>query len=970
MAYIAPIHRPSSVRHAVKLSFLSKDGEDLIIAKGNQLEIWSSNPQTPALLVLRYTKSIYGKVTLMHKLRPATSVLDHLFVGTDKFHYFTLSWDAEKKELQTQISYVDVADKAARDSQTGDRIAIDPTSRFIALECFEGVINILPIAQTGKGKSRAADKKIGDIGDPIPVRVPELFVRSTCFLHQRESTGTRLPNPEFAILEEDAQQNLRIKVRQLDYTPSLRPQEEPALADFDKFREVDGYVEIGSSHLIPLPPPIYGFLIIGETCITYVEDQDYRLSRTKPLSEATVFVSWCAIDEQRYVLADDYGKLYLLYITQDEHGNYTDHQLDALGTTSRASTLVYLGSGRVFVGSNQGDSKLIQIVPQGLEVIQNFPNIGPVLDFTVMDMGNRSTESVVNEFSSGQARIVTGSGAYQDGSLRSVRSGVGLEDLGTIGKMDAPVTAMFGVTSVPGGPVDTLVVSFHTATRAFQFDREGAVGELFVTDTQLPWQDQETLYAGSLLNGQTVHICSASVSIGNIFTDHDSTATLSWSPSKTGASISLACTMDNDILLSVGGTELIVLRVASGGISVATTRSFDSNDQISCITASKALPGACIVGFWKSSTIALLDMKTLETVATVAASEDPVVVPRSLRVASILSDSEPTLFIGLTDGTVVTYTVVSAPARFTVKKSMIVGTQQPNFALLPRGNGQQNIFASCEHPSLIYGAEGRLVYSAVTAQDSTAVCSFDCEAYPGAIAIATGAEGLLKLAVVDEERTTHVETLPVQETVRRIAYSPSLKAFALGCIKRTLAAGVEEVRSHLKLVDEVVFKELDTYDLEPDELIECVMRCQHFDLAGSPVERFVVGTAFLDDTSKDKARGRILVFEVPETRRLELVLEQELKGACRCLAMCEGRIIAALIKTVSERDLFCGIVLTPTGYCLRTRVRCTESTHAREESSIPNSNSTNRSSRHWKCSGRHRLDEVAVIAPIQSWYGW
>jgi DNA damage-binding protein 1 len=32
MAYIAPIHRPSSVRHALKLSFLAVDEDTLVVA--------------------------------------------------------------------------------------------------------------------------------------------------------------------------------------------------------------------------------------------------------------------------------------------------------------------------------------------------------------------------------------------------------------------------------------------------------------------------------------------------------------------------------------------------------------------------------------------------------------------------------------------------------------------------------------------------------------------------------------------------------------------------------------------------------------------------------------------------------------------------------------------------------------------------------------------------------------------------
>ncbi|KAM0713170.1 hypothetical protein Q7P35_000622 [Cladosporium inversicolor] len=893
MAYIAPIHRPSSVRHALKISFLAPDSDDLIVAKANRLEIYSPNPQAPEQLLLRHAKTIYGKITLLHKTRPATSQTDHLFVGTDKYHYFTLSWNAETNDLVTEKSHVDVAEKAARDNQTGDRVHIDPSNRFMTLECYEGVVNVLPIAHAGKGKRKAADNEIGQLGDPIPVRVPELFVRSTCFLHRRQA-GARLADPAFALLEEDPQHKLRVKVRELEYAPSLRPQEEPATAELEKGRDVQGEIELGASHLIPLPPPMYGFMVIGETSISYVEEWNYEVAKTKPLEEATVFVSWCAVDDQRYALADDYGKLYLLFIQQNSEGEYAGHQIHVLGETSRASTLVYLNEGRIFVGSNQGDSQIIQIRERGLDVLQTFSNIAPILDFNVMDMGNRSSDAPVNEFSSGQARIVTGSGAFKDGSLRSVRSGVGLEDLGTIGDMGAPVSALFSLRSNASAELaDTLVVSFVSNTRIFVFDAEGEVEEVDsfhgfdLTGT--------TLYAGNLADGRAVQVTSSAI----LLTDAESGMVTDTWRSPEGTSItSIAANLDT-ILVSLKGAALVVLDVSGSGISVGAKREFSSDEQVSCVTLSSAVSNTCVVGFWQDSKVSFLDLQTLQAVATEqVAEEDTLAVPRSLAIANILPNSPPTLFVGLADGNVVTYSVESQSKPFAGRKSIILGTQQANFTTLSREDGLENVLAICEHPSLIYSSEGRMVYSAVTAEDATCVSSFDSAAYPGAIAIATADTGELKLAVVDQERTTHVETLSVNETVRRIAYSSSLKAFGLGTIKRTLKAGVEEVQSHFKLVDEVVFQELHTFALNTDELIESCMRCELNDGADGLAERFVVGTAYLDEDSAESARGRILVFEVTESRQLKLVTEQALRGACRCLSMCQGNIVAALIKTV------------------------------------------------------------------------
>jgi DNA damage-binding protein 1 len=263
----------------------------------------------------------------------------------------------------------------------------------------------------------------------------------------------------------------------------------------------------------------------------------------------------------------------------------------------------------------------------------------------------------------------------------------------------------------------------------------------------------------------------------------------------------------------------------------------------------------------------------------------------------------------MADGNVVTYSFDPSTGEVSGRKSIVLGTREATFRALPRGNGLYNVFATCEHPSLIYASEGRLVYSAVTAENATTVCPFDSEAYPGSVAIATS--GDLRIALVDTERTTHVQTLKVDETVRRIAYSPGLKAFGLGTIKRILKGGEELMLSHFKLVDEIQFKELDTYALNEEELIECVIRCELPDGSGSLAERFVIGTAYLDDQNTTSERGRILILEVTPERVLKLVTEVAVKGGCRCLAMCEGKIVAALIKTIVVYDVEYKTASTP-----------------------------------------------------------
>ena len=619
---------------------------------------------------------------------------------------------------------------------------------------------------------------------------------------------------------------------------------------------------------------------------------------THSLEEAAIFVAWERVDGQRWLLADEYGRLYFCMLILEKESLEKERvvkgfKIDMIGITPRASVLVYLDIGYVFVGSHQGDSQVIRIKEEGSEVVQTISNIAPILDFSIMDMGSRGGESQTNEYSSGQARIVTGSGAFQDGSLRSVRSGVGMEEHGLLGNLDH-ITELFSLRSaVSSEHVDLLVVSFVGETRIFQFSAEGEVEEQ--AEYMGLCLSESTILAVNLPNNRLLQVTGTSVSI---IDSENGMVVASWSPLE-GKSITAASANPEYLMLSVGGIEAVILDLTKD-LQITSRRAFESEGQIACIHIPEFRSSFCIAGFWQGATVAILKIDSLEIVQKVIVSDDAVSVPRSILVTHIIAEHPPILLVAMANGEVITFSLHLADLTLSAKKVVILGTQQANFKLLPRDDGLSNVFATCEHPSLIYGSEGRIVYSAVTAEKASCICPFDSEAYPGAIAIATAED--LKIAVVDAERTTHVQTLPVHETVRRVAYSSNLKAFGLGTIRRTLRAGFEVVQSHFKLADEVLFRELDTYQLDEDELVESVIRADLREDSGAMVERLVIGTAYLDDSKEDSSRGRIIVFAVTGERILRVITELPVKGACRALGAVDGNIVAALVKTVTPLE--------------------------------------------------------------------
>lgn len=334
---------------------------------------------------MTYSRAVNGKITILQKLRSSNAGLEQLFVGTDRYMYFAVSWDAASKQLKTEKTYVDQAEKTGRDAQSNERSLVDPLDRFLVLELFEGILTVLPL--THREARRKTDPEVRSLGEPTPVRIEELFIRSSAFLYAGAGKATiKDEKPAMAIVFHDNQDRVYLQVKELIYTAGKKG--EPGEADFANLWARPKPLQSSASHVIPVPGPTFGMIVISEVSITYygLTDPDHPI--THELEDATIFTAWEMVDDNRWLLADDYGQLYFLMIVPDGSKAFTikGFQLDVLGTTSRASVLAYLGGGYAYVGSHSGDSKVIQIQSTGAEIIQTLPNIAPILDFTVMDM--------------------------------------------------------------------------------------------------------------------------------------------------------------------------------------------------------------------------------------------------------------------------------------------------------------------------------------------------------------------------------------------------------------------------------------------------------------------------------------------------------------------------------------------------------------------------------------------------------
>jgi DNA damage-binding protein 1 len=185
-------------------------------------------------------------------------------------------------------------------------------------------------------------------------------------------------------------------------------------------------VEHGAQLLIPVPAPAGGVLVVGETTVTYLNGAGNVQSVA---IEGTQILTYGMIDSDgsRYLLGDNKGNLYVLVLSKDRDANgnatVTGVVMDLLGTTSLPETINYLDNGIVFVGSALGDSQLLRLKESPdergnyVETLETYSNIGPIVDMCVVT-GEKQ----------GQSHLVTCSGAMKDGSLRVIRSGIGIHE--------------------------------------------------------------------------------------------------------------------------------------------------------------------------------------------------------------------------------------------------------------------------------------------------------------------------------------------------------------------------------------------------------------------------------------------------------------------------------------------------------------------------------------------------------------
>jgi len=293
------------------------------------------------------------------------------------------------------------------------------------------------------------------------------------------STAALLPPPISDRLKKsrvDAGSGLIIPVPPIGWKPNRPSQENEKPSSLPSSKEIMG-----------------GLLVLGHRQITYHCTAE-GTTKILPMEQALIMTFVHVFEPSkedstaRFLLGDEYGKLHVLAITRSSKGLVTGLHLDYLGMANVATSLVYLESGLVFLGSGFSDSQFIQILEDPITVatnsnsfnantsmestdtdtanehselldgsnltyvsiIEEYTNLGPIVDFDLMPTTNNGsgglsshddkimagggssfdnrTTSVTGSTQYHQSMIITASGAGKDGSLRVIRNGIGMSE--------------------------------------------------------------------------------------------------------------------------------------------------------------------------------------------------------------------------------------------------------------------------------------------------------------------------------------------------------------------------------------------------------------------------------------------------------------------------------------------------------------------------------------------------------------
>jgi len=936
---------------------------------------------------------------------------------TDRFQYGVISHNPSAPSPYPITTHASGSLKGeehsilGREAESGPMIAADHYSRCIALHLYDGLITIIPVdteyrppepTKAGDEPSTPASRAPKVLGQAFHCRIEERTVLALTFLQ----TSAEIM-PQICVLYQDSRgaqhitsHVVNVKKKQLHLYAS---QAAPSNTEWLKKSSVDG----GSSLLIPVTPRLApsaatanpepsslpknnstgGVVVVGQRQFTYCST---AVTKTVPVPQA-LFLTYEELPADpngmpRYLLGDEFGNLHMLTLMM-VNDKVTSLQLDTLGSCTLSTALAYLEEGLVYVGSSLGDSQLVQIHDEPIQleddeedtdlmdttylsVVEEYTHLGPILDFDLVP----TAPGISAESQMAQSQVVTASGSSKSGSIRLIRNGIGMNEYASV---EIPgIQNMWSLRKSFSDKDDAyLVQSFVGETRVLGVasmpaeamqDEEaaGTLEEVFLPGLE---SSASTLFVGNIQPGdRLVQITESDVRLVSM----EGPVLDTWSGPITVASANEA----GQVAIALSGGMVIYFCVQDDKLVKLYEKQMDR--EVSCLDLHPFSPSGLessnameidnvdesrmahksaivAVGLWDDFTVRLLSLDSsldellkidLSTEEEEEAEESSVASPtrrnrnnmmaRSLCLITLDfssstaghggSSSSPgmnMLFVGLGDGTLISFAVVLRGERVSVqsKKEVCLGTQRIDLIPLTTELGGTCVLATGDRPTVIYlaGVGGtasnqfnpKLCYSNVNlsaseddegddvsrppSQQSIAVnvaapffspLLFDAAALGNQqYSLCVADDSNLRLGVIDDIQKLHVTTCRLGMAPRRIVHCTDGRLFAVGCIEsgiKTFSLGGDEANmgNCIRFMDDTTFDDIERVDLEPYEMILSMAYLSlkmpssadsadasvtvDGEKSNAPVYKpfLLVGTAYALPDEDEPTRGRILVY--------------------------------------------------------------------------------------------------------------
>jgi DNA damage-binding protein 1 len=398
----------------------------------------------------------------------------------------------------------------------------DKNPPIIAIKCYDGILKTvcLPLDTT----TGTASNKM----NINSLRMDDLNVINLVFLNGYE-------NPTIGMVCQEPDESIFIKVY-----------------EFDAYNNKDiknllwkRSINDDEAFCIAMPEPSGGMILIGQQTITCIMHNDIMHKSPAFLNNGLV-TSYCLIDDDghRYLLSNLIGELFLMVIDFVEVGanrnnasastssaepgtsvsiqfqfqqknakSYKINKInfEKLGQTTIVENMTYIDNGVIFIASKFGDSQLIKLLEQPdsdgdgsyIRVLETYTNLGPILDMMIVDIEKQ-----------GQGQLITCSGGHHTGSLRVIRSGIGIQESANVElagiKAMWPLRVSYCINDDDNKYDDHLVLSFYGYTRIFSISPNEEIEEVDVNgiDTSV-----QTFYCGNVLFKQFLQVTNSSINL-------------------------------------------------------------------------------------------------------------------------------------------------------------------------------------------------------------------------------------------------------------------------------------------------------------------------------------------------------------------------------------------------------------------------------------------------------------------------